>query len=84
MADYPGAAPPPEGVTPDMENPHDSLRTVLYVTQAVTLLFVTLFIGMRVYAKAYLLRNTASWDDGEPPVFPPSGTDAGASYRDGR
>ncbi|KAF4120598.1 integral membrane protein [Geosmithia morbida] len=40
---YPGAAPPPAGVTPDLENPTDVLRTIIFVTQALTLVFVTFF-----------------------------------------
>ena len=64
-AEYPGAAPPPEGVVPDLENPQDVLQTVMYATQGLTIVFVTVFIAMRIWSKSRLLGNTLSWDDCE-------------------
>ncbi|KFH46893.1 hypothetical protein ACRE_022690 [Hapsidospora chrysogenum ATCC 11550] len=63
MSDFPGSAPPPDGVTPDLENPQDVLRTVMYVTQALTLFFSTLFVALRLYAKTAILGSPWSWDD---------------------
>ncbi len=63
MNDYPGALPPPPGYTPDMEHPQDVLRTIMYVTQGLTLLFTTLFVGLRVYAKKKILDVPSGWDD---------------------
>ncbi|KAK2595024.1 hypothetical protein QQS21_007278 [Conoideocrella luteorostrata] len=60
---YPGAAPPPEGVIPDLNNPEDVLRTVNYVTQGLTILFTTLFVATRVYAKSRILGGDVTLDD---------------------
>lgn len=60
MSDYPGAAPPPPDVTPDLENPEDVLWTINLVTQALTLFAVTVFVGLRFYTKSAVLRAT-SW-----------------------
>lgn len=68
VPEFPGAAPPPEGVEPNLDNPQDVLQTVLYATQGLTLLFVTIFVAMRVYAKTRLLGNTLSWDDCKSPA----------------
>lgn len=58
-----GAATPPKGVTPDFDHPTDVLRTVNYVTQALSLVFVTLFMFLKYYAKTTVLRGTWNLDD---------------------
>jgi hypothetical protein len=63
VAEYPGAAPPPDGVEPNIEHPEDVLQTILYVTQGLTVFFVTVFVGLRMYAKTKLLGNILTWDD---------------------
>ncbi|GJN85604.1 GPCR, PTH11-type [Purpureocillium lilacinum] len=60
---YPGALPPPPGVTADINNPQDVLRTCHYVTQALTLVFVSVFVGLRLYAKRKVLVNSLTTDD---------------------
>ncbi|KAG6253495.1 hypothetical protein E4U23_007661 [Claviceps purpurea] len=60
---YPGAAQPPEGVTPDLAHPDDILRTINYVTQALTVIFTTGFVATRVYAKSRIMGGSVSWDD---------------------
>lgn len=60
---FPGAAPPPEGVIPDLAHPQDVLRTVNYVTQALTITFVSIFVGIRFYAKTRLLGGGFTADD---------------------
>ncbi|EHK23197.1 uncharacterized protein TRIVIDRAFT_71185 [Trichoderma virens Gv29-8] len=60
---YPGAAPPPEGVIPDLAHPQDVLRTVNYVTQALTIFFVTIFVAIRYYAKSRVLGGGFTSDD---------------------
>jgi len=60
---FPGAAPPLEGVIPDLAHPQDVLRTVNYVTQALTIFFVTIFVGIRFYAKTRLLGGGFTADD---------------------
>ena len=63
-SDFPGAGQPPDGVVPDLENPKDQLHTVLWVTQGLTLAFVTAAVVLRVYAKNKILGNAANtWDD---------------------
>jgi hypothetical protein len=63
MSDFPGAAPPPDGVDPDLDSPQDVLKTVMCVTQWLTLLFVSIFVALRLYAKTKILATVASWDD---------------------
>ncbi|KID94841.1 PTH11-type GPCR, partial [Metarhizium majus ARSEF 297] len=60
---YPGAAPPPPGATADLDNPQDVLRTVNYVTQALTLLLTTAFVLTRLYAKSRILGGGVTLDD---------------------
>lgn len=60
---YPGAAPPPPGATADLDNPQDVLRTVNYVTQALTLLLTTAFVLTRLYAKSRILGGGITIDD---------------------
>ncbi|KAG5979689.1 hypothetical protein E4U55_004869 [Claviceps digitariae] len=60
---YPGAGPPPEGVTPDLAHPDDTLRTINYMTQALTVVIVTGFVATRVYAKSKVLGGGFTMDD---------------------
>ncbi|KAG6021216.1 hypothetical protein E4U41_002549, partial [Claviceps citrina] len=61
---YPGAMQPPEGVTPDFEHPEDVMRTIVYLTQGLTIFFTTLLIAMRIYAKSkVLVGGSFSTDD---------------------
>lgn len=62
---FPGAAPPPEGVEPDLENPTDVLRTVSYVTQGLTIVIVSMFVAVRAYAKVKLYPGAPSFEDCE-------------------
>ena len=57
------AVPAPPGVTQNFDNPAYSTRS-LDVFVAIGLSFAGLFIFMRVYTKAYLLRNFGA-EDGE-------------------
>ncbi|KAM5344187.1 hypothetical protein ACJ41O_012724 [Fusarium nematophilum] len=52
---FPGAGPPPEGVEPNLESPQDVLKSCNYVTQALTMVFVTMFVATRFYAKLRIL-----------------------------
>ncbi|KUI57653.1 hypothetical protein VP1G_04960 [Cytospora mali] len=58
-----GASPAPSGTTPNFEHPTDVLRTVNYVTQALSLVFVTAFMCLKYYAKTTVLRGTWNLDD---------------------
>lgn len=60
---FPGAAPPPEGVVPDLAHPQDVLRTVNYITQGLTVFFVTIFVAIRFYAKSRVLGGGFTPDD---------------------
>ncbi|KAL7948008.1 hypothetical protein V8C42DRAFT_316380 [Trichoderma barbatum] len=60
---YPGAAPPPEGVIPNLAHPQDILRTVNFVTQGLTIFFVTIFVSIRFYAKTRVLGGSFTTDD---------------------
>lgn len=74
-----GAATPPKGVTPDFDHPTDVLRTVNYVTQALSLVFVTLFMFLKYYAKTTVLRGTWNLDDCTDAI-PPRGIDISGLY----
>ncbi|KAL6874600.1 hypothetical protein HDV57DRAFT_236791 [Trichoderma longibrachiatum] len=60
---FPGAAPPPEGVVPDLAHPQDVLRTVNYITQGLTIFFVSIFVAVRFYAKSRVLGGGFTPDD---------------------
>jgi hypothetical protein len=62
-ASYPGAAAPPEGATVDLDHPRDVLRTVNYVTQALTLIFVSTFVALKIYSKWKILGGNFGWED---------------------
>lgn len=70
-----GSAPAPSGVTPNFDEPADVLRTVNYVTQALSILFVTVFIALKHYAKSSVLRGTWNLEDCKAPgLFSCKGT----------
>ena len=64
--DFPGAAPPPPGVTPNLDHPFESLRLCNYVVQACTILLVTVFVAARIYSKIKRLGGNMTWDDCKP------------------
>lgn len=63
---YPGAIPPPKGVTADLEHPFDALRTCCIVVQALNIIIVTGFVALRVYAKSRVMGVAWGWDDCKP------------------
>ncbi|KAM0426044.1 hypothetical protein ACHAPT_008675 [Fusarium lateritium] len=60
---FPGAGPPPQGVVPNLENPKDVLKTCNYVTQALTVVFVSAFVATRFYAKSKVMGGGTTRDD---------------------
>ncbi|KAM6505677.1 hypothetical protein FSOLCH5_013850 [Fusarium solani] len=62
---FPGAGPPPEGVVPNLEHPQDVLKSCNYVTQALTLVFVSAFVATRFYAKSKVMGGGTTRDDCE-------------------
>lgn len=63
--DYPGAIPPPPGEEADLEHPWHVLRLTNYVTQALTLVFVTVFVAIRLYARRSVFTGNWKMDDCE-------------------
>ena len=59
-----GVMPPPPGVTPnfDYSNPWLFMQSRAIIIAG--LVFATLFLGLRLYTKTYLLRKFG-WDDGK-------------------
>ncbi|KAI9766857.1 MAG: hypothetical protein M1835_007128 [Candelina submexicana] len=57
-----GALVPPPGVIADVDHPHDSLRTLNFVTQGLCMSFVTIFVVLRLYARFKLLHATGADD----------------------
>jgi hypothetical protein len=62
---YPGAAAPPAGVIANVDHPQDLLRTINYVTQGLTIVFVSFFMGLGIYSKMTVLRGNFGWEDCE-------------------
>ncbi|KAJ4118655.1 hypothetical protein NW765_017542 [Fusarium oxysporum] len=60
---FPGAAPPPLGVEPNLKHPQDVLKTYNYVTQALTIAFVSAFVATRFYAKTRVMGGGTTRDD---------------------
>ncbi|KAI1841097.1 hypothetical protein JX265_013198 [Neoarthrinium moseri] len=60
---YPGAAAPPEGMSVNLDSPQDVLRTVNFVTQGLTLAFVSIFVALRSYAKLKVLGGSFGFED---------------------
>ncbi|KAI1249393.1 hypothetical protein MGN70_009006 [Eutypa lata] len=60
---YPGAIAPPAGEQADLNNPQDVLRTINYVTQVLTLVFVTLFVALRLFVKFHVYKGRWTADD---------------------
>ncbi|KAK6221262.1 integral membrane protein [Colletotrichum tabaci] len=57
------AAPPPEGVVPDFQNPKDVLHTINLVSQILSIVMVSLFMMLRLYAKMFIAPpfHTEDW-----------------------
>lgn len=54
---YPGATPPPPGITPNLGNPQDAGRTLLLAWLIIcNVLVITAFIT-RAYVKVWILRK---------------------------
>lgn len=54
---------PPEGVKADLENPTDVIRTINFVTQALTLSFCSVFVFIRGLQKLRVPTLNLSVDD---------------------
>jgi hypothetical protein len=61
---YPGAAPPPPGVTPNLENPADHGSTLNLTIVSICLSLATLLFIFRMYVKIRISRHFF-WEDGE-------------------
>lgn len=64
---YPGAVPPPPGVTPNLENPTDQGHIVNIVGLAICVSFVSIFFFIRVFVKLRITRSILL-EDGSSPV----------------
>ena len=51
------ALPPPNGITPNLQNPHNSLRVIWIIALAISLLFPSILVPLRLYIKAFLMRS---------------------------
>jgi hypothetical protein len=54
---------PPEGVVADLQNPTDVIRTINFVTQALTLAFCSAFVFIRAIQKLRVSTSNLSVDD---------------------
>lgn len=66
---YPGSIPPPPGEEVDLQHPGDALRTINYVTQGLTLIFVTAFVAIRLHAKRSVFTGNWNMDDCQYPFY---------------
>ncbi|KAK2666970.1 hypothetical protein RAB80_017391 [Fusarium oxysporum f. sp. vasinfectum] len=60
---FPGAAPPPSGVEPNLNHPQDVLRSCNYARQALTIAFVSAFVVTRFYVKTRVMGGGTTRDD---------------------
>lgn len=56
-----GAMRPPPGVVPNFVDPENHLKETI-ISHIIVLIFVTLFVGLRVYTRRFITRQL-SWDD---------------------
>lgn len=61
-ASYPGVAPPPEGIIPDVNNPQDGNHSLLLGWLVTATALTTIFFFARVYAKVVYLKRIVSED----------------------
>ncbi|KAL0782018.1 hypothetical protein CaCOL14_003353 [Colletotrichum acutatum] len=54
MSDKEGAGPPPKGVVPDFQHPQDVLHTINLVSQILSIVSVSIFMMLRIYAKTLI------------------------------
>jgi len=54
---------PPAGVVADLENPTDVLRTINFVTQALTLVLCSVFVSIRAAQKFRMAKPRVFVDD---------------------
>ncbi|KAF6823098.1 integral membrane protein [Colletotrichum plurivorum] len=54
MSSQEAAAPPPQGVTPDLQNPTDVLHTINLVSQILSIVSVSVFMIIRTYVKVVI------------------------------
>ena len=59
---YPGAFPPPPGVTPDLENPRDAGRLANIVCLAICDVLVTVLFATRMWVKLRITKNVLAED----------------------
>jgi len=53
---YPGAIPPPPGVTPDLEHPHSGRQTLAMSVAITCIVLASLFFFTRAYVKLRIIR----------------------------
>ena len=51
-----GALAPPPGVTPNFEHPQGSIKKYNVVAYALGVPVITIFVAVRLYVKAYIIR----------------------------
>ena len=62
-----GILPPPPGQTANFIDPPDQ-HVEIIALHSVCLTLITLFVGMRVYLRAFVLR-AFGWDDGQSRIY---------------
>lgn len=56
MARFEGAAPPPEGVTPNFDHPKDVLKTINIVSGILAIGLTAPFVLLRFYVRVFIMR----------------------------
>lgn len=59
---YPGVAPPPPGVVPDLQHPQDGHRALLVGWLATSIAVSSFFFFMRAYGKLFVLKSVVRED----------------------
>ncbi|KAL0934579.1 uncharacterized protein CTRU02_211378 [Colletotrichum truncatum] len=84
MSSQQGAAPPPEGVVPNLKNPTDVLHTINLISQVLSIISVSGFMILRCHVKTFITPPFQIDDCTSPSVSPtPSSQRAGQVHHYG-
>lgn len=51
------ALPPPNGITSNLQNPHNSLRVIWIISLAISLFFPSVLVPLRLYIKTFVMKS---------------------------
>lgn len=63
------ALPPPNGITSNLQNPHNSLRPIWIMSLTICLFFPSVLVPLRLYIKAFVMESLQLVDCKFPAIF---------------